>query len=62
MEALVEKTPSIHLRRVDIDRWGSPVASQYGIDSLPALYLYEDGELVSKDLQEVWGKLQALAP
>lgn len=35
------------LRKIDIKRWGSPVATQFGIRSLPYFHLYdESGSLV----------------
>ena len=42
---------------VDIDKWGSPVANQHEIRSIPALWLYDGTELKSKDLKQVWAFL-----
>ena len=53
MEAIVRERGGLKLRRIDIDQWGSPVAKQYGIRSLPALYLYEGTRLVSQDTSDV---------
>ncbi len=47
-----------HLVRIDIDQWGSDVAQQYGIRSLPSLRLYEGGELVAEGMREVLGRLR----
>ena len=60
MAALAEQHPEVKLRRVDIGDWHSPVAQQYGIRQLPTLWLYEDGELVSKDSRAVAARLQKL--
>ncbi len=58
MEALIRNTDAANLRIIDIDRWGSPVAEQYGIRSIPALWLYEGTERVSTDTREVLRLLQ----
>lgn len=60
MEALANQHPQVKLRRVDIGQWSSPVAKQYGIDRLPTLWLYEDGELYSKDKDDIAARLQQL--
>ncbi len=43
---------------IDIDKWGSPVAEQYGIRSIPHLVLYEDGKQTTSGLNAVLGVLQ----
>lgn len=40
-------------------KWGSPVSTQYSIQSIPALWLYKDGKLVSKDSQQVFDHLNS---
>ena len=60
MAALAEQHPQVKLRRVDVGDWQSPVALQYGIRQLPTRWLYEDGELVSKDGREVAARLSRL--
>ena len=57
MEDLVKKNPGTQLLIVDIDRWGSPVAKQYSINSIPAAWLYDGTEQVSTDLRDVMGQL-----
>lgn len=52
MEALVNQRPDLRLVRIDIASWGSPVAKQYGIRSIPAVWLYEDGRAVSQDTRQ----------
>ena len=42
---------------VDIDTWGSDVAKQYAVNSLPAVWVYEDGERVTTDLQQAFDRL-----
>ncbi len=53
MEATIRSRTDLRLRIVDIGAWGSDVAKQYGIRSLPQVWLYEDGEFVSNDLDQV---------
>jgi len=57
LEAHVRSRTDLRLRVVDIEAWGSPVAKQYEIHSLPQVWLYEDGEFVSKDLDEVLNRI-----
>ncbi|MCO5171122.1 MAG: hypothetical protein M9894_32770 [Planctomycetes bacterium] len=50
MEAWTRKqTDGTRLLRIDIDGWRSPVASQFGIRSLPTVHLYEGKALVEGD-------------
>ena len=56
MEALLGKHDALSLRKIDIGRWGSPVAEQYGIRSIPALHLYDGKKLVSKDSKVTLGR------
>ncbi|MCA9757368.1 MAG: hypothetical protein KDA27_16310 [Candidatus Eisenbacteria bacterium] len=58
LEARVQEM-QIPLRKVDIVKWGSPVATQYAIQSIPALWLYKDGKLVTKDSQQVFKHLNS---
>ncbi|MEZ4649912.1 MAG: thioredoxin domain-containing protein [Candidatus Eisenbacteria bacterium] len=58
LEARVQ-AKQIPLRKVDIVKWGSPVSTQYSIQSIPALWLYKDGKLVSKDSQQVFDHLNS---
>ena len=48
----------VALRRIDIVEWDSPVAKQFKLNSLPALYLYDGKELVSKNGPEILKRLQ----
>lgn len=48
----------MRLVRIDIGRWGSPVAEQFGINRLPTLWLYEGGQRVSQDTRDVLSRLQ----
>lgn len=43
---------------MDIDTWSSDVARQYGIRSLPTLYLFEGKELVLTDTRAVLARLE----
>ena len=58
MEAQVRKADGIKLRKIDIKDWYSDVAKQYEIRSIPALWLYDGRELVSKDRREVLRLIQ----
>jgi hypothetical protein len=60
LEALARQHPQVKLRIVDIGSWSSAVARQHAIRSLPTLWLYEDGELFSKDRREIGDKLSSL--
>jgi len=46
------------LEIIDIDRWRSPVADQYGIGQLPTLLLYDGDGLITDDTREVLNALQ----
>jgi len=60
LEALAQANPKVKLRIVDIGDWRSPVARQHGIDRLPTIWLYENGQLYSKDRSEISARLQKL--
>jgi hypothetical protein len=60
LAALVRQHPLLKLRRIDVVSWHSPVAEQFSIRSLPTLWLYENGELVTKDSNEISRRLSAL--
>ncbi len=60
LEALAKKKGFVVLK-VDIARWGSPVATQYGIRSVPHLVVYDkSGKKVVEGLQESWNYLNRL--
>jgi thioredoxin-like negative regulator of GroEL len=44
VEALVTKKGTVRLVRINIKRWDSPVARQFGINRIPALWLYDGTE------------------
>jgi len=48
------------LRRIDIGAWDSDVARQFGVRSLPSLWLYDGQNRVSTNGQEVFDRLRAL--
>lgn len=59
MEAWTQQqTDGTRLLRIDIDTWGSDVARQFGIRSLPTLYLFEGKDLVARDTREVLQRLE----
>lgn len=41
LENLAKNDPEVYLRKVDIDRWGSPVAKQYEIKAIPRIEVYD---------------------
>ncbi len=41
LEQLAERDPEVYLRKVDIEKWGSPVAEQYKINSIPRIEIYD---------------------
>jgi len=53
LEQQVKRRGTVRLRTIDIDRWDSPVAYQYGIRKLPTLLLYDGSELVSENRTEI---------
>lgn len=42
MEALANKGEQFRLIKVDVARWGSPVAQQFGLESLPSFLIYDE--------------------
>lgn len=60
MEALARQHAEVKLRIVDVVSWNSDVAQQHGIRSLPTIWLYEDGELSTKDRGAVLARLNSL--
>jgi len=48
----------VQLRIIDIDSWSSEVAQQHSIRRLPTIWLYEDGNLVTKDTNEAVSRLR----
>jgi hypothetical protein len=57
LEALAQRNDDYRLVRIDIGNWGSPVAKQYAINQLPAVWLYDGTTLVTQDTR---GALQQL--
>ena len=60
MEALARKHSEVKLRIVDVVSWGSEVAQQHGIRGLPTIWLYEDGQLSTKERGAVLARLNSL--
>ena len=48
LEARIKTLDSVRLRKVNIVNWGSDVAKQHGINSLPSLRLYDGKDLESE--------------
>lgn len=49
LEDLIQKQEGVRLLRVDIVKWGSPVAKQYKIGMLPQVWLYDGEDVVTHD-------------
>ncbi len=60
MEALINGKQDCRLLRIDIDQWGSAVASQYGIRRLPTVWLYNGSERVASDTRDVLTRVSQL--
>lgn len=60
LEALTRQRTDLRLRIVDIEAWDSPVAEQYGVNRLPTLWLYSDGERVASETGDVVARLNRL--
>ena len=60
MEALIQAKESCRLLRIDIDKWGSPVARQHGINSLPTVWLYDGSKRVSTDTRDALTRVDQL--
>ena len=57
LEARINELDTIRLRKVNIVNWGSDVAKQHGIKSLPTLHLYDGDELKTKSSPKVLAAL-----
>jgi hypothetical protein len=42
LEALANSGEKFRLIKVDVARWGSPVAEQFNLNSLPSFLIYDD--------------------
>ena len=60
MEALILTKPDCNLRRIDIQKWGSDVAKQFGVRRLPTVWLYKGEERVETDRRKVLKRLTKL--
>jgi thioredoxin-like negative regulator of GroEL len=58
LEAIAKERQDVHLRIIDINAWSSEVAQQHSIRRLPTIWLYQDGNLVTKDTNEAVSKLR----
>ena len=41
LEAYVQKTPGVFLRKINIKDWSSPVTRDFGIQSIPSIRIYD---------------------
>ena len=58
LEAAVRERGNVRLRRVNIRDWSSPVAQQYGIQSIPQLWLHDGTKRVATDTSEVMRRIE----
>jgi len=58
LERLARQHKNFRVVRIDIDTWSSPVAEQYDIRSLPALWLFEGKKKRADDARAVFAFLQ----
>jgi hypothetical protein len=49
----VKDRDDVQVVRIDVVSWGSPVATQFEIDRLPTLLLYDGMDLVEDDTRAV---------
>jgi len=59
LEALVVKLDDVRLCKINIKSWGSDVARQHSIKSIPQLVLYDGTTLVAQGTREVLLQLAA---
>ena len=60
MEALISDKQACKLLRIDIDKWGSAVARQYAIRSLPTLWLYDGTTRITTNTGDVLSRVNQL--
>lgn len=58
LEAAIRERGNVRLRRVNIRDWSSPVARQYGIESIPQLWLHDGTKRVATDTAEVLRRIE----
>ena len=49
LEELAKKNPDLLILKIDVDEVG-PLAARYGIQAIPTLMLFKDGQLVDKKM------------
>ena len=59
LEGLVNEVDGARLLKIDIVKWGSPVAAQYDIRLLPTVWLFEGRKRVEVERRAVMARLQA---
>jgi len=53
LEGLVRKHKGWRVRTIDIEKWGSPVARQYGIGKVPTVWMFRGLELVEDNYKAI---------
>ena len=60
MEALINDKQACKLLRIDIDKWGSAVARQYAIRSLPTVWLYDGTTRITTNTGDALSRVNQL--
>jgi thioredoxin-like negative regulator of GroEL len=60
LEALTQANDKCDLVRIDIDQWGSPVAEQFDIRSLPTVWLYKGSDLQETEAMQIVQQIRRL--
>jgi thioredoxin 1 len=58
LEAAIRERGNVRLRRVNIADWSSPVARQFGIQSIPQLWLHDGTKRVATDTADVLRRIE----
>ena len=58
LQAAIRERGNVRLLRVNIRDWSSPVARQYGIQSIPQLWLHDGTERVATDTHDVMRRIE----
>jgi thiol-disulfide isomerase/thioredoxin len=54
LESLARQDPRVYLRKVDIVTWGTPVAAQFGISSIPNVRVFgTDGKMIGEPTHDI---------
>jgi thioredoxin-like negative regulator of GroEL len=60
LEALIESKPGCSLLKIEIPTWQAAVVQQFGIRSLPTVWLYKDGKQLTADTRDALTRLNQI--